>query len=143
MMESGRSFSAACPACGAPELELMVTLGRDSQVAYQNAASKMILVRPIGTSLLGIVDFFNAEEIRDKVFSGQTVRYHNEELQVGERRIWVTRTYHPLIDDEGRIVGILSQGSSFRTAPQQVDAPGDLKRLLLNFRRFRAIRGWR
>ncbi len=121
-------------------LELMVTLGLDSRLAYQNAASKALMVRPKGSSLLGVTDFFNAEEIRDRVFSGRTVRYVNEEIWIGQQRIWVTRTYHPLIDDDGLIMGILSLGTSFRkAAAAKTDTLSQLKRLALNVGRWRVV----
>jgi hypothetical protein len=93
-------------------LEIMVTLGRDSRVVFQNPASRVLKIHPFGKSLIRVTNFFNAEEIRDKVFAGEAVRYIEQEITIGRRTLWVTRLYEPLVDAEGQIVGMISQGTS-------------------------------
>ncbi len=121
-------------------LEIMVTLGRDSRVVYQNPASLALKIHPLGGPLIHITDFFNAEEIRDKVFAGETVRYIEQEVIIGPRSLWVTRTYEPLMDGEGHIVGMISQGTSSLKTGVELLAQRRLNRLFEQGRRARAKR---
>jgi hypothetical protein len=119
-------------------LEIMVTLGPDSRVVYQNAASRALKVHPFGSPLIRVTDFFNAEEIRDQVFAGETVRYIEQEVVIGSRSLWVTRSYEPLMDGDGAIVGMISQGTSSLKAGVERLAQRRLTRLLEQGRRARA-----
>lgn len=122
-------------------LEILVTLGRDSRVVFQNPASRVLKVHPFGKSLIRVTDFFNAEEIRDKVFAGEAVRYIEEEVTIGRRRLWVTRLYEPLVDADGNIVGIISQGTSALKTGVELLAQRRLNRLFQRSRRASSRRG--
>jgi hypothetical protein len=122
-------------------LEIMVTLGRDSRVVFQNPASRALKVHPLGKSLIRVTDFFNAEEIRDKVFAGEAVRYIEQEIAIGRRTLWVTRLYEPLIDGEGHIVGMISQGTSALKTGVELLAQRRLNRLFHRSRRAPSRRG--
>jgi PAS domain-containing protein len=122
-------------------LEIMVTLGRDSRVVYQNPASRALKTYSFGKSLIRVTDFFNAEEIRDKVFVGETVRYVEQEIRIGRRTLWVTRVYEPLTDADGKIVGMISQGNSALKTGVELLAQRRLNRLIQRSRRASSKRG--
>ena len=52
-------------------MEVLVTLGRDSIVAYQNEASAKIEVLPLGTSIIRRRLLLSSEEVRRRDFQRQ------------------------------------------------------------------------
>ena len=55
-------------------MEVLVTLGRDSIVAYQNEASAKIEVLPLGTSIIRRRLLLSSEEVGDVIFNCRTIR---------------------------------------------------------------------
>src|ERR1700751_2341474 len=101
-------------------VELLITLGRDNVIAYQNEASARIDRLPLGTSIIKRTFVISAEEIRDSICSGKTITYSNRSLFHNGREILLTRDYRPLCGQNGEIVGIVSMGWS-RPAPSGRD----------------------
>jgi hypothetical protein len=101
-------------------MELLITLGRDSVVAYQNEASAKINQLPLGTSIINKTFVLSAEEIRDSIFSGKSISYSNRPLLHDGEEILLTRDYRPLNGPGGEIVGVISMGWS-RRAPSARD----------------------
>jgi hypothetical protein len=101
-------------------MELLITLGRDSVVAYQNQASARIDVLPVGSSIIKRTFLLSSEEVRDVIFSGKTISYSNRSLFHNGREILLTRDYRPLCGRDGEVVGIISTGWS-RPAPSAED----------------------
>jgi hypothetical protein len=97
-------------------MELLITLGRDCVVAYQNEASAKIDMLPLGTSIIKRTFLMSAEEVRDSIFSGKTISFSNRPLFHNDREILLTRDYRPLRGPDGEVVGIISMGWS-RQAP--------------------------
>jgi hypothetical protein len=93
-------------------MELLITLGRDSIVAYQNEASAKIDTLPIGASIIKRTFLMSGEEVRDSIFSGKTISYSNRSLFHNDRELLLTRDYRPLRGADGEIVGIVSMGWS-------------------------------
>ena len=101
-------------------MEVLVTLGRDSVVAYQNEASAEIEALPVGQSIIKRTFLISAEEVRDVIFSGKTISYSNRSLFLNGREMLLTRDYRPLYGRDREIVGIISTGWS-RKAPSAED----------------------
>jgi hypothetical protein len=101
-------------------MEVLITLGRDSVVAYQNEASARIDVLPIGESIIKRTFLMSAEEVRDLIFSGKTISYSNRRLFHNGQEMLLTRDYRPLRGRDGEIVGVISTGWS-RRAPSAND----------------------
>jgi hypothetical protein len=97
-------------------MEVLITLGRDSVVAYQNEASARIDVLPVGASIISRTFLMSAEEVRDLIFSGKTISYSNRPFFHKDQEILLTRDYRPLCGRDGEIVGVISTGWS-RKAP--------------------------
>src|SRR5277367_6316639 len=97
-------------------MEVLVTLGRDRIVAYQNEASAKIDALPPGTSIIKRIFVLSGEEVRDSIFSGKTISYSNRSFFHNGREILVTRDYRPLYGLNGEIMGVISMGWS-RPAP--------------------------
>jgi hypothetical protein len=97
-------------------VELLITLGRDSVVAYQNQASARIKPAPVGASIIRNTFVLPWEEIRDSIFGGRTIGFSNRSLVHNDREFLLTRDYRPLLGQDGEIVGIISMGWS-RRAP--------------------------
>jgi hypothetical protein len=105
---------------GSIAMELLITLGRDSVVAYQNDASARIDRLPLGTSIIERTFVISAEEIRDSIFSGKTISYSNRSLFHNGREILLSRDYRPVYGLNDQIVGVISMGWS-RPAPSARD----------------------
>ena len=75
------------------------------------------------------------------MFAGEPVRYIEQEITVGRRTLWVTRLYEPLIDAEGHIVGMISQGTSALKTGVELLAQRRLNRLFQRSRRAPSRRG--
>jgi hypothetical protein len=101
-------------------MEVLITLGRDSVVAYQNEASARINPLPPGTSIIDKTFVLSAEEIRDSIFGGKSISYSNRSLFHNDGEILLTRDYRPLYGPEGEIAGVISTGWS-RRAPRARD----------------------
>ena len=110
-------------------MELLVTLGRDSVVAYQNEASANVKALLVGASIIRNIFVLPAEEVRDSIFSGKTISFSNRPLFLDDRAILITRDYRPLYGPNGEIVGIVSMGWSRRA-----DRPGVLRSIRYCFR---------
>lgn len=93
-------------------MELLVTLGRDSIVAFQNEASARIDALPLGISIINRTFLLSGEEVRDVIFSGKTISCSNRPLFLNGREILLTRNYRPLRGRDGEIVGVISTGWS-------------------------------
>jgi hypothetical protein len=100
-------------------MELLITLGRDSVVAYQNEAGARIDLLPLGASVIDRTFVLSAEEIRDAIFGGKTISYSNRPLFHNGREILLTRDYRPLCGPSGEIVGVISMGWSRRAPSAQ------------------------
>jgi hypothetical protein len=100
-------------------MELLITLGRDCVVSYQNEASARIDVLPLGASIIRRTFLMSAEEVRDSIFSGRTISFSNRSLFYKDREMLLTRNYRPLRGPDGEIVGIISMGWSRQTASAQ------------------------
>jgi hypothetical protein len=101
-------------------MELLVTLGRDNVVAYQNEASAKLEALPLGISIIKRMFLLSGEEIRDAIFSGKTISYSNRSLfHQGQEKL-LTRDYRPLRGRDGEIIGVVSTGWS-RSAPSAED----------------------
>jgi hypothetical protein len=72
-------------------MELLITLGRDCVVAYQNEASAKIDVLPLGTSIIKRTFLMSSEEVRDSIFGGKTISFSNRPLFHNNREILLTR----------------------------------------------------
>jgi hypothetical protein len=101
-------------------MELLITLGRDSFVTYQNEASARIKPAPMGASIIRNTFVLPWEEIRDSIFGGKTIGFSNRPLVHNDREFLLTRDYRPLLGRDGEIVGIISMGWS-RRAPGAED----------------------
>jgi hypothetical protein len=101
-------------------MELLITLGRDCVVAYQNEASAKLNALPLGTSIIKRIFLMSTEEVRDLIFSGKTVSYSNRPLFHNSQEMLLTRDYRPLYSPNGQIVGVISMGWS-RRAPSAAD----------------------
>ena len=97
-------------------MELLITLGRDCVVAYQNEASAKIEVLPVGASIIKRTFLMSAEEVRDSIFSGKTISFSNRSLFHKDREMLLTRDYRPLCGPSGEVIEIISMGWS-RGAP--------------------------
>jgi hypothetical protein len=97
-------------------MELLITLGRDSVVACQNAASPKLKALRLGESIIRNTFALPGKEIRDSIFSGKTISFWDRSLFLSGREILLTRDYRPLQGPDGEVVGIISMGSS-RQAP--------------------------
>jgi hypothetical protein len=100
-------------------MELLITLGRDCVVSYQNEASARIDVLPLGASIIRRTFLMSAEEVRGSIFSGRTISFSNRSLFYKDREMLLTRNYRPLRGPDGEIVGIISMGWSRQTASAQ------------------------
>jgi hypothetical protein len=101
-------------------MELLITLGRDCVVAYQNEGSAKIDPLPVGTSIIKRTFVMSAEEVRDSIFSGKTISFSNRPLFHNDRELLLTRDYRPLLGPSGEVVGIISMGWS-RQSPSARD----------------------
>jgi hypothetical protein len=61
-------------------MELLITLGRDSVVAYQNEASARLKALRLGASIIRNTFVLPCEEVRDSIFSGKTISFSNRSL---------------------------------------------------------------
>ena len=104
---------------GCLRMELLITLGRDCVVSYQNEASAKIDALPVGVSLIKRTFVMSWEEVRDSIFGGKTISFSNRSLSRNDREILLTRDYRPLRGPDGEIVGIVSMGWSRPTASAQ------------------------
>jgi hypothetical protein len=100
-------------------MELLITLGRDCVVSYQNEASAKIDALPVGSSIIKRMFLMSGEEVRDSIFSGKTISFSNRSLFHKDREMLLTRDYRPLRGQDGEIVGIISMGWSRQTASAQ------------------------
>jgi hypothetical protein len=100
-------------------MELLITLGRDCVLAYQNEASAKIDALPVGSPLIRRMFLMSAEEVRDSIFSGKTISFSNRSLFHNDREMLLTRDYRPLRGPDGEIAGIISMGWSRPTASVQ------------------------
>jgi hypothetical protein len=100
-------------------MELLITLGRDCVVSYQNEASAKIDALPVGSSIIRRIFLMSGEELRDSIFSGKTISFSNRSLFHNDREILLTRDYRPLRGPDGEIVGIVSTGWSRPTPSAQ------------------------
>jgi hypothetical protein len=100
-------------------MELLITLGRDCVVSYQNEASAKIDALPVGSSIIKRMFLMSGEEVRDSIFSGKTISFSNRSLFHNDREVLLTRDYRPLRGQDGEIVGIISMGWSRPTASAQ------------------------
>ena len=91
-------------------MELLITLGRDSVVAYQNEASAKLKPAPLGASIIRNTFVLPCEEVRDSIFSGKTVSFSNRSLFHNDREFLLTRDYRPLCGPSGEVIGIISMG---------------------------------
>jgi hypothetical protein len=101
---------------GLLEMELLITLGRDCLVAYQNEASAKIDALPVGSSIIKRMFLMSGEEVRDTIFNGKMISFSNRSLFHNDREILLTRDYRPLRGPSGEVTGIISMGRS-RPAP--------------------------
>jgi hypothetical protein len=101
-------------------MELLIALGRDSVVAYQNEASAKIKPAPLGASIIRNTFVLPWEEIRDSIFGGRKIGFSNRSFFDNDREFLLTRDYRPLLGSDGEIVGIISIGWS-RKAPGPED----------------------
>lgn len=101
-------------------MEVLITLGRDLVVAYQNEASARVDALPLGMSIIERTFLLSAEELRDTIFSGKSLSYSNRLLFLNGRSILLTRDYRPLYARDREIVGVISTGWS-RSAPSAKD----------------------
>ena len=109
-------------------MELLITLGRDCVVSYQNEASAKIDALPVGSSIIKRMFLMSGEEVRDSIFSGKTISFSNRSLFHNDREVLLTRDYRPLRGQDGEIVGIISMGWS-RPAPS-AEAYSDLSAIV-------------
>jgi hypothetical protein len=100
-------------------MELLITLGRDSVVAYQNEASAKVKALLLGASIIRNTFVLSAEEVRDSIFSGKTISFSNRPPFLDDREILITRDYRPLCGPNDEIVGIISMGWSRRAPSAQ------------------------
>jgi hypothetical protein len=101
-------------------MELLIALGRDSVVAYQNEASAKIKPAPLGASIIRNTFVLPWEEIRDSIFGCRTISFANRPFFHNDQEFLLTRDYRPLLGSEGEILGIISMGWS-RKAPGPED----------------------
>jgi hypothetical protein len=101
-------------------VEVLVTLGRDCIVAYQNEASARVEAVPVGVSIIKRTFLFSNEEVRDTIFSGKSLSCSDRLLFRNGRSLLLPRDYRPLFGREGEVVGIISTGCS-RPAPSSHD----------------------
>jgi hypothetical protein len=66
-------------------MELLITLGRDCVLAYQNEASAQIDALPVGSSLIRRMFLMSAEEVRDAIFRGKTISFSNRSFFHNDR----------------------------------------------------------
>ena len=72
---------------GCLPMELLITLGRDCVVSYQNEASAKIDALPVGVSLIKRTFVMSWEEVRDLIFGGKTISFSNRSLSRNDREI--------------------------------------------------------
>jgi hypothetical protein len=101
-------------------MELLITLGRDCVVSYQNEDSAKIDALPVGSPIIKRVFLMSGEEVRDSIFNGKTISFSNRRFFHNDREILLTRDYRPLRGPDGKVVGIISVGWS-RQAPSAED----------------------
>jgi hypothetical protein len=101
-------------------MELLITLGRDCVVSYQNEASAKIDALPVGSSIITRMFLMSAEEVRDSIFNGKTISFSNRRFFHNDGEMLLTRDYRPLRGPDGKVVGIISAGWS-RQAPSAED----------------------
>jgi hypothetical protein len=101
-------------------VEVLITLGRDSLVAYQNEARARIEALPPGVSIIKRTFLFNNEELRDTIFSGKSLSCSNRLLFHNGRALLLTRDYRPMFGRDGEVVGVISIGCS-RSTPSSQD----------------------
>jgi hypothetical protein len=101
-------------------MEVLITLGRDSVVAYQNEASARVEALHVGVSIIKRTFLFSGEEVRDTIFSGKSLSCSDRLLFWNGRSLLLTRDYRPMFGREGKVLGIISIGCS-RPAPSSQD----------------------
>jgi hypothetical protein len=110
-------------------MEAMVMLGRDCRVAWQSEESAKIRRYSIGMPTIGLRLVLSVEEVRDEVFAGKLVSFHDMPLAPEwGRDLLMTRDYRPLFDLDHRVAGIVVLGFSRpATAKSELD---DLRAIL-------------
>jgi hypothetical protein len=101
-------------------VEVLIKLGRDCIVAYQNEASATLDALPLGTSIIKRTFLLSSEEVRDAVFSGKSLSYSNRLLFHHGHSLLLTRDYRPVYGRDGEVVGVISTGWS-RPGPHAED----------------------
>jgi hypothetical protein len=101
-------------------VELLITVGRDSRVAYQNGASAKLEPLSLGESIVKRTFVLSLEDVRDAIFGGRTISYSGRLLHHQGKEFLLTREYRPLLGEDGEITGVISMGWS-RKAPSAED----------------------
>ena len=101
-------------------MEVLIALGRDCIVAYQNEASARIDPAPVGVSIIKGTFLFSNEEVRDIILGGKSLSCSNRLLIRNGRSLLLTRNYRPMLGRDGEVVGVISTGWS-RPAPSVQD----------------------
>jgi hypothetical protein len=99
-------------------MELLITLGRDSVVAYQNEASARLKALRLGTSIIRNTFVLPCEEVRDSIFSGKAISFSNRSLFHNDREFLLTRDYRPLCGPSGGIISMAGRGG--RRPPRNI-----------------------
>jgi hypothetical protein len=93
-------------------MEVLIMLGRDCIVSYQNRASAKIDILPLGASIIRRTFVIGTETVRDAIFGGKTISYSNRSVVHNGQKLLLTRHYRPLRGRDGEVVGVISTGWS-------------------------------
>jgi hypothetical protein len=104
-------------------MEALVMLGRDCRVAWQSEESAKIRRYPIGMPTIGMRLVLSVEEVRDAIYAEKSVRFHDEQLAPEwGLNLLMTRDYHPLFDQDHKVLGMVVLGFSRAPAtPSEID----------------------
>ena len=104
-------------------MEALVMLGRDCRVAWQSEESAKIRRYPIGMPTIGMRLVLSVEEVRDAIYAEKSVRFHDEPLAPEwGLHLLMTRDYHPLFDQDHKVLGMVVLGFSRAPAtPSEID----------------------
>lgn len=92
-------------------MEASVFLGRDCRLVFQNMGSQKLKRIALGTLCVGMGFIVPCEEIRDSIYAGKTLSFHDVPVRPEwDLKLLATRHYHPLQDDAGNVFGFLSLG---------------------------------